>query len=187
MSDKSDSIGRDAANADGTPKLTLEAQAKLEEVRGQLAIGFTQVVMTMMGTPRYRHLSIADLEWLALEPLLRNCLAMATTKEKPDGTGPVTVGIALWAKVSPEVGKTIEDQVKAGTFPVRLKAADWNSGDVFWLLDVIAPNSTLATNVLVNFGQIAKGAPVHIHPMISRLVDAEILKKLSRSDVSPVS
>ena len=56
----------------------------------------------------------------------------------------------------------------------------------FWLLDVVAPNRKLATSVLTSFGQIAKGAPVHIHPLIKWLVEPEILAKLAEK-TSPSS
>ena len=88
-------------------------------------------------------------------------------------------GIAIWAKVSEEVGKKIEEQIRAGNFPIRLKGSEWDSGEIVWLLDVVAANRNLATSVLVNFGQLAKGAPVNIHPMISRQVDPDVLAKLT--------
>lgn len=185
MSNEADGNGEASGNDRSKP--SPETLAKLEEVRGKVAAGFTQVVMAMMATPRYRHLSIVDLEWLVLEPLLHNCIAVAATREKLKAGAQPMVGVAIWAKVSSEVGKAIEEQVKAGTFPIRLKTGDWKSGETIWLLDVIAPSRTLATNVLVNFGQITKGAPVHIHPMIARIVDAEVLKKLSRSEVPIVN
>ena len=48
-------------------------------------------------------------------------------------------GIAIWASVSEEVDAKIREQIRAGTFPVRLQSGDWNSGNINWLLDVIAP------------------------------------------------
>lgn len=45
--------------------------------------------MALMQTPRYRHLSIADLEWLVLEPLLRDRIAIASTK--PDKEDPLSI------------------------------------------------------------------------------------------------
>jgi cytolysin-activating lysine-acyltransferase len=47
-----------------------------------------------------------------------------------------------------------------------------------WLLDVIAPNQRLATSVLANFRQVAKGRQVLIHPIVARQVDREALEKL---------
>jgi hypothetical protein len=68
----------------------------------------------------------------------------------------------------------------AGGFPVRLKPEDWKSGDIVWLLDVIAPMRELATMVLTNFHQVAKQDKIKIHPMVAHLVDPEVLAKLSK-------
>lgn len=161
------------------PQLSAEGQAKLREMRSKLATAFSQVTMALMATPRYRNLSISDLEWLALEPLLRDRIAIASGKLSTSGDEGPMVGLAIWAKVSEAVSARIEEQVRAGNFPVRLKGNDWDSGDIVWLLDVVAANRALATSVLINFGQLSKGAPVRVHPMIRQLVDKEILEKLS--------
>ncbi|MCP4937512.1 MAG: toxin-activating lysine-acyltransferase RzcC, partial [bacterium] len=47
-----------------------------------------------------------------------------------------------------------------------------------WLLDVVAPNRQAATAVLANFRQIAEGGNVALHPVVSAVVDPEVLKKL---------
>jgi hemolysin-activating ACP:hemolysin acyltransferase len=141
--------------------------ARLGEIRSKLSTAFPQETLVMMTTPRYRHMAIADLEWLVLEPLLRDRIAIAHSKKEADDQSGI-VGFAIWAKVSDEVSGKIEEQVKAGTFPVRLRGGEWTSGETIWLLVVVAANRQLATAVLVNFGQLAKGAPVRIHPAISR-------------------
>jgi cytolysin-activating lysine-acyltransferase len=66
------------------------------------------------------------------------------------------LGIAIWAKVSPEVDAKIREQIGSKVFPIRLRPADWASGEIAWLLDVIAPNSKLATAVLARFRQTVK-------------------------------
>lgn len=69
-----------------------------------------------------------------------------------------------------------------------------------WLLDIIAPNQQLTTAVIANFGQVVKqgdgkdgqargeerqspdrevnNGDIKIHPLITRLVDPEVLKKM---------
>ena len=62
----------------------------------------------------------------------------------------------------------IREQIKAGAFPVRLKPDDWTSGEITWLLDVIAPSQKLATDVLLNFRKVLKtGSDVRIHPVVA--------------------
>ncbi len=63
-------------------------------------------------------------------------------------------------------------------FPIRLKPEEWESGDRLWLLDVVAPNRQAATAVLANFRQVAKGGNVALHPVVSAVVDPEVLAKL---------
>lgn len=101
--------------------------------------------------------------------------------ERASRTGPdlgQLAGIAIWASVSPEVDAKIREQIKAGAFPVRLKPEDWTSGEVVWLLDVIAPTRRLATSVHANFRQVATDKQVLIHPIVARQVDQEALEKL---------
>ncbi|MBZ9709297.1 toxin-activating lysine-acyltransferase [Mesorhizobium sp. ESP7-2] len=175
--------GKDNDTASGLkpaqPQLSEDAQAKLREMRSKLATAFSQVTMALMATPRYRNLSISDLEWLVLEPLLRDRIAIASGKLPTNAEEGPMVGMAIWAKVSEAVSARIEEQARSGNFPVRLKGNDWDSGDIVWLLDVVAANRALATSVLINFGQLSKGSPVRVHPMIRRLVDKDILDKLS--------
>jgi hypothetical protein len=87
-------------------------------------------------------------------------------------------GFAIWASVSEEVDSRIREQIKTGTFPLRLKPEDWTSGDINWLLDVIAPSAKLTSSVLANFGKVVKGGNLRLHPLIARLVDEDTLKKL---------
>lgn len=47
-----------------------------------------------------------------------------------------------------------------------------------WLLDMIAPSQKLATSVLANFRQVAKADQIRMHPLVTRMVDPEILKKM---------
>jgi len=71
---------------------------------------------------------------------------------------------------------------------LRLKGDEWNSGTNNWLLDIIAPNQQLTTAVIANFGQVVKlsngkdgednAGDIKIHPLITRLVDPEVLKKM---------
>ena len=91
------------------------------------------------------------------------------------------------SKTVPEILR-IREQIKAGVFPIRLKGDEWNSGTNNWLLDIIAPNQQLTTAVIANFGQVVKqgdrkegNGDIKIHPLITRLVDPEVLKKMGAS------
>lgn len=123
-----------------------------------------------------QHQSIGDLMHLVIEPMLRDRIAIA----KSGGEGKIeeTAGIAIWASVSDEIDAKIREQIQARTFPIRLKADDWASGDTHWLLDVIAPSQKIATAVLANFKQVVKDKPVRIHPIVGQLVDPAALERM---------
>ncbi len=136
----------------------------------------------MSSVPRYRHQVLADLAHLVIDPLVRDCIAVATPKpaEAGDETEALSpAAIAIWASVSQEVELRIKEQIKAGAFPIRLRADDWKSGDRVWLLDIIAPSRKLATDVLQNFNRIAGVDAINIHPMVSQLVDKYVLGALT--------
>lgn len=154
-----------------------EMIAKIAGVRAQVRENFGKIAMAMMALSRYRHNSIADLQHLVLEPLLRDRVALAYPADENSPSADVT-GMAFWASVSEEVDGKIRDQIRAGVFPIRLKPDEWTSGDINWLFDVIAPDQKTTTRVLSNFKQVVKDGDLRLHPLIARLVDAETLRKM---------
>lgn len=165
----------------------------ITELRSKVNETFGQVALAMMAIPRYRHQSIGDLNHILLEPLIRDRVAIASAEKGNDPTKAPLAGVAIWASVSDEVETKIREQIKAGVFPIRLKGDEWNSGTNNWLLDIIAPNQQLTTSVIANFGQVVKSSSgkdgednagdIKIHPLITRLVDPEVLKKMGASKV----
>ena len=185
-----------AKKANGNGKQPTEAKApagaqqldpavleKIATIRAKVNETFGKVALAMIATPRYRHLAIGDLSHLVLDPLVRDRIAVAQpAKAGPEDGG--LAGIAIWASVSEEVDAKIREQIKAGIFPLRLQPNDWNSGKINWLLDVIAPSTRAATAVLANFKQVVKEGDLRIHPLVSRLIEPEALKKMGAAPVS---
>ena len=163
--------------SNGQPDLAM--LEKISVIRTRIQATFGQVVLALTAVPRYQHQSVGDLTHLVLEPLIRDRVAIAASKPKDEHApqGPLA-GIAIWASVSDVVDAKIQDQVKAGVFPVRLKPEDWTSGDRVWLLDVIAPTQQLATAVLKNFRQVAKKDQIRMHPLVARMIDRDLLKSM---------
>jgi hemolysin-activating ACP:hemolysin acyltransferase len=155
-----------------------EVAAKVAALRAQVRENFGKVVMTMMMLPRYRHQTLGDLQHLVLEPLIRDRIAIAYPGDKDRHALTDVVGFAIWASVSEEVDAAIREQIKAGAFPIRLKPEAWNSGSINWLFDVIAPNRKLTASVIANFKQVVKDGSLHLHPLVTRLVDPETLQKM---------
>ena len=157
-----------------------DVATRLRTVRTMLHATVGQVVLAMSAVPRYRNQALADISHLVIDPLIRDRIAIAHAAPKADETEtPLSpAAVAIWASVSHDVDDKIREQIKSNAFPVRLKADEWNSGDIVWLLDVIAPSREMATSVLSNFSKVAKTETVKIHPMITQLVDPEVLGKL---------
>ncbi len=152
---------------------------QIAAVRAQVRESFGKTVMAMMLLPRYRAQTLGDLSHLVLEPLIRDRIAIAYAggagQEKPLDD---VAGFAIWASVSEEVDARIREQIRAGVFPVRLKAEDWTSGTINWLLDVIAPDAATTARVIANFKQVVKQGALRLHPLITRLVDEETLTRM---------
>jgi cytolysin-activating lysine-acyltransferase len=174
--------------APAAPQLTPELMAQIGEMRSKIQISIGQTFLAMMDLPRYRHISLADFSHLVVNPLLRNRVAIAHKSVTENGTTKVDeetiAGIAIYATVSPAVDAKIAEQTKAGVFPIRLAPEDWTSGDLPWLLDVIAADRTQATSVLANFRQLVGEKPIKIHSMVARLIDPAVLEKLKLSSAA---
>ena len=91
----------------------------------------------------FRTLTIAELEWLVLPPIMVGQFALAhapmdrsaakgeKSKAQQNGAALVPVAVALWARVSPGIDKALSESLDKA---IKLQAADWSSGDRLWLL-----------------------------------------------------
>ncbi len=161
-----------------TPQIDPEVAEKLANLRSTLRENFGKAVMAMMMIPRYRSQSLADLQHLVLDPMLQDRMAFAYPGKSEEQPKTEMAAFAIWASVSEDADKRIREQLAAGVFPIRLKTEDWNSGNINWLLDVIAPDQKTITSVIANFRQVIKDGELRLHPLISRMVDAETLEKM---------
>jgi len=119
------------ANAAGGPGSEEARRRAAAAVRHSLA--FAQIVSILMHSPRYRHYTLGDLEWLVLPPLLTGQCSVAEAKSKDNGAS-VPVAVALWASVSPEVDQRLTENLNT---PIRLRPDEWRSGDILWLIDAV--------------------------------------------------
>ena len=164
-------------------QLDADALKKIATIRAQVRESFGGIVMAMMSMSRYCHLTIEELKSIILDPLVQDRIAIAYPMSQKRTAILDFTGFAIWASVSDEVDAKIREQSRAGTFPVRLKAEDWTSGDTKWLLDVLAPNAEAAALVLANFKQVVGGGELRIHPVIAELVDEETLRNLGAQKI----
>ena len=159
------------------PQMEPEIAEKIANLRAHVRESFGKVVMSMMMLPRYRHQTLGDLHHLVLEPLIRDRIAIAQ-RTSDDVAAQDIAGVAIWASLSDEAEGRLRDQIAGGTWPIRLKAEDWNSGQNNWLIDVIAADRKSTASVIANFRQVVKEGSLKLHPLITRLVDEETLKQM---------
>ena len=177
--DKATTAGKDQGEAAATaaPQLDPEVATKIAGLRSHVRESFGKVVMAMMMLPRYRQQTLADLQHLVLEPLIRDRIAIAQRTGEGAQAQDIA-GVAIWASLSDEAEGRLREQIKGGAWPLRLKAEDWNSGSNNWLLDVIAPDQRATASVIANFRQVVKEGSLKLHPLITRLIDPETLEKM---------
>jgi hemolysin-activating ACP:hemolysin acyltransferase len=100
-----------------------------------------QVVTVMMRTPQHRQTFLADLEWLVFPAIANNQYALSEATDRETGAS-LPVAVALWALVSEEVDRRL---TTTQTPPIRLKAEEWNSGSIPWLVEAVGePRATAA-------------------------------------------
>jgi cytolysin-activating lysine-acyltransferase len=85
-------------------------------------------------SPLHRALSIGDLEWLIMPALLCEQFYVFRDGSKP-------IGLALWAKCTPEAAKKLDGGMIEPEN--RLTMEEWTTGDQIWLVDLIAPFATI--------------------------------------------
>lgn len=147
------------------------AQTRFHELFGMVSI-------VAMHAPHYQQIPFSEIGRLLGEPIKRNRVALAfEANDEPTGRRSLA-GIAIWATVSGAVDATIRGQIADGVFPVRLAPDDWASGEINWLLDVIAPSRDTGTKVLANLSQVITGPTLHIHPVVGRMVDVGALEEI---------
>ena len=126
-----------------TPEAAAPTQAPAQPVRprdarqSRLAQTFAQVVAVLMRDPNFKKLTLADLEWLVLPPLMAGQFRLAHMQqpqpgnEKQEAGMLVPVAVALWARVSPAIDKRLSENLDEA---VRLQPNEWASGDKLWLM-----------------------------------------------------
>jgi cytolysin-activating lysine-acyltransferase len=86
-----------------------------------------EVVWLLTQSPRHKQaFFLADLEWMAMPPIVLQQFRMFYAKDRP-------IGAVLWAYVNDEVA----ERLVSGN--ARLRPQDWKCGDTAWVVDVIAP------------------------------------------------
>ena len=119
------------STASGTPTAKEAQRVAVSAIRQSVA--FAQIVTVLMRSPRYRHYTLGDLEWLVVPALATGQWRVLGAQSKQNGVS-IPVAVALWARVSPEVDKKLSENLHV---PIRLRPDEWKSGDILWLVDAV--------------------------------------------------
>jgi len=114
-------------NGGGSALPEKDRRQAMAALRNSLA--FTQIIGVLMRSEHYKHYTLGDLEWLVVPPMLAGQYRIGEAKPKTGGSIPVAV--VLWARVSADVDKRLE---QIGRAPIRLRPDEWTSGDILWLV-----------------------------------------------------
>jgi cytolysin-activating lysine-acyltransferase len=142
------SNGAARPQATGAAARGVKAAIRPRDARqARFAQSFAQVIAVLMRDANFRKMRLADLEWLVLPPVMAGQFNLAQAPARfgrLEGKGEgkdagreggvlVPVAVALWARVSDAIDKTLSENLDK---PVRLGPADWASGDNIWLIAV---------------------------------------------------
>lgn len=94
-----------------------------------------QIVTILMRSPQHKPRPLADLEWLVLPAVISGQYRIVQAQQS--GV-PVPVGVALWASVSTAVDQRLSDL----SAPLRVNPDEWRSGDIPWLVELVADPKT---------------------------------------------
>ena len=85
-------------------------------------------------SPLHKALPIEALEWLVMPALIHEQFYIFRDGDRP-------VGLALWAKCNEEAEAKLDRGMLEPEH--RLTLEEWKSGDSIWLVDLVAPFSTM--------------------------------------------
>ena len=112
-----------------TVKMSEDSARRVVASRKSAAV-LGDVVSLLARSPRHKHHSLADLEWLILPALATGQFQMAEGIDQATGArGPVA--LVAWAKVSDDIEQRL--RTTAGQ-PHRLSPHEWASGTNAWLM-----------------------------------------------------
>lgn len=159
--------GQNSSDVGGKPSRSTDVEAAKPNL---IVTMLGEIVSLFMRDRRFRHLSIADLEWAVGPALLLDQVLIARGAlegaKNSDGVrvagSAVPVGLAIWASVSPSVSSKLEAQLADGV-GYRLSPEEWKSGDIPWVLAIVGSPKLRKTMVDKLLSDSLVGAQPRFH------------------------
>ena len=98
-----------------------------------VAASIGDLVVLFSRSPAHKHYALADIEWMALPPVVTRQVYFVEATNKENGFR-VPVAAVTWALVSEEVDLALQKQAGAMR---RLRPDQWTCGDIGWLIDAV--------------------------------------------------
>jgi hemolysin-activating ACP:hemolysin acyltransferase len=145
--------------------------------QARMAQSFSQVVAVLMRDQNFRNMRLADLEWLVIPPVMAGQFRLAHApppgQPQPQGsTFTVPVAVALWARVSPQLDRSLSENLDK---PVWIKPNQWASGNILWLMALAGDRRALPQFVKLLQEREFKGQEVK---MRARGADGKVTVRL---------
>jgi len=119
----------DSSPAAAKPEINAETRERL--IRAKLAAAsFGGIVGLLTRAEEFKHLAIADLDWLVLPAVVRGQVALLEAEHGKTGSISVLAAV-LWANVSPEVDQRLSSNLNV---PPRLTPDEWSCGNIPWII-----------------------------------------------------
>jgi cytolysin-activating lysine-acyltransferase len=119
-----------APQSRAAPAQPMTADAEPQQVADDMSRILGQIVSLLGQSPSHKHVFLSDLEWLVLPALIGRQVRVWRRKTE---RGTLPVAYASWAMVSAEVDQRLSQG------QIKLKPSDWRSGNIPWLIDLVAP------------------------------------------------
>lgn len=114
-------------NGDIANRNVLEAKLK--------AAVFGEIMSVMLQSPRHSKVTLGTLARQMVPAFMSDQYVLARAQADDVDVPPTAVGVAFWASVSDEVDQRLSADPHE---PIEIKADEWRSGDIVWLLDIVA-------------------------------------------------
>lgn len=130
-----------------------EETEKMPDGNTTIASILGEVCWLFSMAPSHRFFFMGDLEWLVLPALLKQQFRIYRDQSNRP------IGLVLWAKLSEEA----EQALAAGQ--TKLRPKDWDSGDSFWIVDVVDLTGGGRTEAMIEDMKVAvfKDQPFKYH------------------------
>lgn len=144
------------------------------------------VASVLAASPQYRNLLLGDLMKLVMEPLARGRLFIAwpSSGERRKALPGGIAGIVFTACVSTPVDYKMRRLIEQGQFPILLEPSEWISGNIHWILDVLAPDAGSAVSLVDKYQHTVNSQTLRIHPHLIGKLGLEQLSSIGLAQVA---